>query len=343
MMRKHFMLFTFAVGMLTCSQAQKKPLTTIAFGSCDNQYVQPKLWKEVNAVRPQLWIWGGDIVYGDTYNMDTLRHKYDVQKNQPGYRELLSYAAVTGVYDDHDYGLNDGGSEYERRRESRDILLDFLGIPAADAIRKREGGYSSMMYGPQGRQVKVINLDTRYFRDALERETYTNASGQSESRYKRISGRDILGEAQWQWLEKELRSKAAITIINSSIQLIASDHRFEKWANFPSAQQRFYDLVAASGQEGVFVISGDRHIAELSSLQLPGMKYPLYDITSSGLTHTWPAYREEPNVNRTGKLIAQKNFGVIHIDWSGKKPKVSVEIQGNSNAVFAKFPLDLYK
>ena len=342
-MQKFLLLFTLFAGILMGSNAQEKPLTTIAFGSCDNQYIQPKLWKEVNVVKPQLWIWGGDIVYGDTYNMDTLRHKYAVQKNQPGYKELVTYAAVTGVYDDHDYGLNDGGKEYERRRESRDILLDFLNIPADDATRKREGGYSSRVYGPKGKQIKVINLDTRYFRDALERENYTNAAGITESRYKRIAGRDILGEEQWQWLEKEIRSKAAITIINSSIQLIASDHRFEKWANFPTAQQRFYDLVAASGQQGVFVISGDRHIAELSALQIPGMQYPLYDITSSGLTHTWPAYREEPNVHRNGKLIAQKNFGVIHIDWSGKKPKVSVEIQGKDNAVFAKFPLDLYK
>jgi hypothetical protein len=121
-MQKFLLLFTLFAGILMGSNAQEKPLTTIAFGSCDNQYIQPKLWKEVNVVKPQLWIWGGDIVYGDTYNMDTLRHKYAVQKNQPGYKELVTYAAVTGVYDDHDYGLNDGGKEYERRRESRDIL-----------------------------------------------------------------------------------------------------------------------------------------------------------------------------------------------------------------------------
>lgn len=341
-MRNFFLLFCLSVSMGSNAQVQQKPLTTIAFGSCDNQYVKPKFWMEINALHPQLWIWGGDIVYGDTYDMDTLRHKYNVQKNQPGYQELLSYAEVTGVYDDHDYGLNDGGSNYKRREESRDILFDFLNIPANDSIRKREGGYSSRVYGPAGKQVKVINLDTRYFRDQLEKETYTNAAGQQETRYKSIPDRDILGDAQWLWLERELKTAAEVTIINSSIQLISSEHRFEKWANFPTAQERLYKLIAASGKKGIFVISGDRHIAELSSVRLPGMNYPLYDFTSSGMTHTWPAYREETNSHRVGKLIAQKNFGVINIDWSGKHPQVRVQIQGRDNAVFAEYPLDLY-
>lgn len=342
-MRYRLLFIFFCLHVSIHADAQKKPLETIAFGSCDNQYMSPKLWNEINAVHPQLWIWGGDIVYGDTHNMDTLRHKYEVQKAQPGYRQLMGHAMVTGVYDDHDYGINDGGKEYERRKESRDILLDFLDVSKDDEIRKRDGGYSSKTYGPKGKQVKVINLDTRYFRDALERETYTNAAGQKESRYKSIAGRDMLGEAQWAWLEHELKvNKAAITIINSSVQLVSSEHRFEKWANFPTAHQRLYDLIAASGKKGIMVISGDRHIAELSSIQLPGMSYPLYDFTSSGLTHTWPGYRPEANSHRIGDLIAKKNFGVIRIDWSGKIPVVKAEVQGKDNEVYATYTLDLF-
>jgi len=152
-----------------------------------------------------------------------------------------------------------------------------------------------------------------------------------------------LGEAQWAWLEQELKNnKAAITIINSSVQLVSSEHRFEKWANFPTAHQRLYDLIAASGKKGIMVISGDRHIAELSSIQLPGMSYPLYDFTSSGLTHTWPGYRPEANSHRIGDLIAKKNFGVIRIDWSGKIPVVKAEVQGKDNEVYATYTLDLF-
>lgn len=330
------LLITLPIG----SSAQS-PLTTIAFGSCDHQDYGPKLWDRIAEQRPQLWIWGGDNVYGDTFDMDTLRAKYTRQLAQPGYRRLMEKAAITGTYDDHDYGLNDGGKEYTKRAESRDVLFDFLGLPKDDPARSRAGAYHSRIYGPADRQVKVINLDTRYFRDSLRQEFYRDtATGRIEKRNLPTPGLDILGEEQWAWLEQELKgSTAAVHIINSSIQVIAAGHRFEKWANFPDAQERLYRLIAASGAARVFIISGDRHIAECSRIQKPNMKVPLYDITSSGLTHTWPAVRTEENPDRVGDLIVKRNFGLIRIDWSTAGPKVSVEIRGHDAAPYATWRL----
>jgi hypothetical protein len=307
----------------------QEPLTTIAFGSCDDQYRPLKMWKEINDQKPQLWIWGGDNMYGDSYSMDTLKHKYDLQLAQPGYQQLKTSAWVTGTYDDHDYGLNDGGKEYKYRWESRELLFDFLGFPNNDPDHMHEGAYNSQVFGPTSKQVKIINLDTRYFRDTLEREMVALPDGQKESRYKRIAGRDILGEKQWQWLEEQLsNSTASIHIINSSIQVIASDHRFEKWANFPDAQKRLYELIAKTKAKGVLIISGDRHCAEYSKIELPGLGYPLYDFTSSGLTHSWPAYRDEKNEHRVGPLIAERNFGLISINWSKPNPELQLQVIG---------------
>ena len=315
----------------------QSPLTTIAFGSCDHQDYAPKLWDRILEQHPQLWIWGGDNVYGDTYDMDTLRAKYARQLAQPGYRKLTETAAITGTYDDHDYGLNDGGKEYAKRAESRDVLFDFLGLPKDDPARRRTGAYHSRIFGHVGRQVKVINLDTRYFRDSLRQELYRDtATGKIERRNLPAPGLDILGDEQWTWLEQELRgSTAAVHIINSSIQVIAAGHRFEKWANFPDAQERLYRLIAASDAARVFIISGDRHIAECSRVQKPFMKEPLYDITSSGLTHTWPAIRTEGNPDRVGHLIVKRNYGVIKIDWQAASPKVSIEIRGHDDEPYA--------
>jgi alkaline phosphatase D len=338
-----------AIGLLAglCMQgavAQKpKPLERIAFGSCDHQNNPVKLWDQILKQRPDLWIWGGDNVYGDTENMDTLRNKYARQKDNPGYRRLRESVAITGTYDDHDYGVNDGGREYGFREQSRDILFDFLDIPADDAARKHSGAYHSRTYGPKGRQVKVINLDTRYFRDPLKKVTVTDPqTGRREQGYESVDGLDILGEEQWAWLEKELKgSKASIHILNSSIQVISAQHRFEKWANFPSARKRLFDLIARSGAKGVIVISGDRHIAEVSRIDLEGLPYPLYDLTSSGLTHTWNAARPEENRHRVGDLIVKRNFGLIRIDWKGRKPKVSFEVRGHDDEVYATHALAL--
>jgi len=322
----------------------EEPISIIAFGSCDHQYNKEKLWDEVLAQEPQLWIWGGDIVYGDTDNMDTLRNKYAIQKSNAGYQQLMQSAIITGTYDDHDYGINDGGKYYAQKKESRDILLDFLDVPETDPVWGREGAYSAYTYGPEGKQIKVINLDTRYFRDTLYKEYYINPETERrEYKYLPNEEGDVLGEAQWKWLEEELKnSTATFNIINSSIQVISSEHRFEKWANFPAAHQRLYDLIAKSPAKGIFIISGDRHIASLSKIELVGMDYPLYDFTASGLTHTWREPWPEENKFRVGDLIVQRNFGLIKIDWSKENPELTLQVRGHEDAVYEEHTLHLY-
>jgi alkaline phosphatase D len=325
------------------TEEREEPISIIAFGSCDHQYNKEKLWNEVLAQKPQLWIWGGDIVYGDTDNMDTLRNKYAIQKGNPGYQELLSNTIITGIYDDHDYGINDGGKYYAQKKESRDILLEFLDVPKTDPVWDREGAYSAYTYGPEGKQVKILNLDTRYFRDTLHKEYYINPETERrEYKYVPNEEGDVLGEAQWKWLEEELNnSTATFNIINSSIQVISSEHRFEKWANFPAAHQRLYTLISNSPAKGIFIISGDRHIASLSKIELTGMKYPLYDFTASGLTHTWREPWPEENKYRVGDLIIQRNFGLIKIDWNKEKPELTLQVRGHDDAVFEEHVINL--
>jgi alkaline phosphatase D len=43
--------------------------------------------------------------------------------------------------------------------------------------------------------------------------------------------------------------------------------------------------------------------------------YPLYEITSSGMTHAWATAKED-GPNRLGELITQNHFGLIEMDWS---------------------------
>ncbi|NDC78060.1 MAG: alkaline phosphatase family protein [Chitinophagia bacterium] len=345
MMTRRIQPLLVLLPLVSCSLQGRfgQPLTTIAFGSCDNQDLRPKMWDAVRANRPDLWIWGGDNIYGDSFDMDTLRAKYARQKADSGYRRLLASTRLTGTWDDHDYGLNDGGREYAMRRESRELLFDFLDIPRRDPSRRREGAYHARVYGPPGRQVKVLNLDTRYFRDSLRQEAFDDPVYPGvRKRNVPVPGRDILGEGQWAWLERELTgSKADIHILNSSIQVLSSEHPFEKWANFPDAQERLYRLIARSGAKGVLIISGDRHIGELSAIPIEGRSALLYDLTSSGLTHTWPRPRLEPNRHRVGILTVQKNFGVIRIDWSGPVPKLRLELRGEGDVLHQSWDVTL--
>ncbi|MDZ4714100.1 MAG: alkaline phosphatase D family protein [Cytophagales bacterium] len=324
-------LFIILLLGFTTSCTRPAPLSRIAFGSCSNEEMSDQMWAEIIRQDPQLCILLGDNIYGDTHDMMSLRAQYEQQKSNPDYQRLLRHCPVIGTWDDHDYGQNDGGKFYTKRDESKAEFLRFMDIPATDPINQHAGVYSSHMYGTGAKQIKVILLDLRYFRDTVFK------SSTPGRRYDPNPEGDTMGEEQWAWFENEIRnSDAAIHIIGSSIQLIANEHGYEKWGNFPKARQRMFDLISKHQVPRPIFISGDRHVAEISRIDVPGLPHALYDFTSSGLTHTWSGtWTEEPNSNRVGQMVVKKNFGMIVIDWSGKEPVIRLEIRGKDNTLWS--------
>src|SRR6185436_14112375 len=224
------------------------------------------------------------------------------------------------------------------KKESKERLLEFLDVPVNADVRKHEGVYQSFTYGAGKQKIKIILLDTRNFRDTLAR---TKEKGK---RYVVNEEGDMLGEEQWAWLESELKnSDARLHIIASSVQFLANEHAFEKWGNFPKARQRMLDLLVKVKPVNAFFVSGDRHMAEISKLNLPGLNYPLYDFTSSGLTHTWSTPWEEKNSLRVGELVIKKNYGLINAEWTKKGPIVTIQARGKDNSVFLEERIDFSK
>jgi len=257
-------------------------LFTVAFGSCNKLTLENLLWDDILAENPDLWIWGGDNIYADTDDILVIQAKYKALYTTMGYRKLRKKGPVTGTWDDHDYGLNDGGEAYPLKRQSQQAFLDFMGVRQDHPRRKREGIYSAHEYEVPNGAVKVIALDTRYFRTSLTPDTGTdtpykpNAYGEGT----------VLGEAQWRWLEEQLHNSGAdFNVIVSSIQVLSNKHGFESWGNFPHERDRLIKLIGTSGARGVMILSGDRHISEFSKSTPDGLDYPLIDFTSSGLTH----------------------------------------------------------
>jgi len=330
--KNHSLFFALILsGFFSCKSSEKSPsvsgesVEVIAFGSCNRQNRPQPLWQPIIADQPDIWIWMGDNIYGDTPNMDTLRAKYDLQNLVSDYQALKAKTPIIGVWDDHDYGINDGGKYYAQKKESKNLMMDFLDVPADAPERKREGGYSSHLIGSGEDLVKIILLDARYFRDTLERidKVYQN----------NISG-EVLGEAQWKWLEEELKnSPAKVNLISSGVQILPTEHAFEKWANFPKERERLLNLIAKSGAKTPVLLSGDRHIAEV--MKLTDSRFPkgIFEITSSGLTHTWSEISPEPNQYRIGQLIAKLNYGLALINWN--KEEVIFQIKGEDGVILA--------
>ena len=291
--------------------AQSSPDIRIAFGSCNRSDKTQSYWTQIEKQHPHLWIWTGDIIYGDSPDSTVLASKYNIQKLAPEYKAFRQSTAVTGTWDDHDYGINDGGKEWHAKVMAKRQFINFIGFSDNHPIHQHKGIYNSYMISHVEGDVKVINLDTRSFRDTLTPSTIANR------RYDINKTGDVLGEAQWEWLASELNDpEIDLFVISSSIQVIAEDHGWEKWANLPEARKRLFKLLEKAHPKAVVIISGDRHIAEYSVLSLAGLPYPLFDITSSGLTHTWSSSREEYNAHRKGELIVARNFGLLDVNFT---------------------------
>lgn len=298
-------------------------LTRIAFGSCAHQDKEQPIWDRVNAWRPELFVFLGDNIYGDTEDMAVMRAKYGKLAAKPGFQTLLRQSQVIATWDDHDFGVNDGGHEYPKKAESRALFLDFWGVPA-DHPRRRNGGiYGSYVFGPPGRRVQVILPDNRTFRTPL-----LGYSVEPADKGQYIVNPDpaatMLGAAQWDWLEEELRKPADLRILASSTQVLPDAPGYEAWINFQADHQRLLDLIDFAQVENLIIISGDTHYAELSRLG-ERMPYPLYELTSSGLTEVWPVFG--PNRHRIAKAPLAPNYGRLTIDWDGPDPHVLLEVQ----------------
>jgi alkaline phosphatase D len=328
-----FPLFSLLVLMISClnpateGEAVEGLVTKIAFGSCGWEGHPLPIFDVVVDHQPDLFVFLGDNIYGDTENMDTLRAKYERLGNKPTYQNLKNNVPIIATWDDHDFGWNDTGSSYPYKEESKEIFLDFFGEPASSARRDHPGIYHSYLYEYGENTLQVILLDGRTFRDDLK--PY-GGEFDDDRRYS-FYGNDyaphtdstvvFLGEAQWEWLEKELRVPADIRIIGSGTQFGIEWNGYEAWANFPHEQQRMLDLIKQTKASGVMFISGDVHYSEISRLETDF--YPIYDFTSSGLSSTW--LFATPNNNRIEGPVMDNHFGLITIFWDQENTEIMME------------------
>jgi len=321
--------------VLLCGACKPSPHTVeadpnvsvIAFGSCGHQlYPQPVLDKVVEQ-HPDVFVYLGDNIYSDTYSMDTLRMNYAVLAAKPEFKRLRAAMPILATWDDHDYGWNDSGRHYPHKAASKKIFLDFFGMPDSSVLQ-HDGIYYTQTLEKAHHRIKLIFLDLRTFRDKLlpyngNRKDDARFSYSMEYSPYATTDSTMLGEAQWLWLEEQLRQPADLRIIASSTQFGITHNGYEAWANFPHEQQRLLDLIRKTKANGVMVISGDVHYAEISKLQVPGL-YPIYDVTASGITSMWDF--ATPNDNRVDGPVMENHFGLLRIDWGQPDPQITMNI-----------------
>lgn len=337
MQRRHFLsLGAAALGgcAVTTKQEATAPadgaLRRIAFGSCIDQTKPQPIWDTVLADRPELFIFGGDNVYSSQqpWSAERLAQAYERQNAVAGFARLRASVPHLAIWDDHDYGLNDGGAEFAYKHASKSAFMRFWNVPANDLRQTRDGLHHAQVFGPAGRRVQVILLDTRWFRSPLKPSDDRGKPGKERYLPDADPAKTLLGEAQWRWLEEQLRQPAELRLLVSSIQVVAEGHGWERWGNFPLERERLYRLIGATRAQGVVFLSGDRHVGALYR-ETAGTPYPFYEMTSSGITHPWRD-AAEAGPNRLGPLLAELHFGSVEIDWTAQSLQLELKDAGGA-------------
>lgn len=316
----------------------------IAFGSCARQWESQPIWDDITATDPDLFLFLfiGDAIYGDwhgdkpfTPTAESLRTDWAKLGAQPGFVAFRREVPVLATWDNHDYGGHDGGAEFELKEKTKGIFLDFFGEPADSERRRTPGIYDSRIFGPVGRLVQVILLDTRWFQGPYTKDPRTKeqkkAAGLSSSMGNHLPNQNpdvsLLGDAQWECLEAQLRAPAEIRLIASSTQVIPDQKAMDEWGNYPGERERLFRLIDETGAKGVVLLTGNVHFAELSVWN--DDPYPLYELTSSGMTHVNAAYAAADNRYRFAGPLVAHNFGLVEIDWHAKPaPALTLKAMG---------------
>ena len=325
----------------TTSVNKSKPSYKIAFGSCAQNYHPLPILKDVAKHQPDVFVFLGDNIYGDTNDMKVLKERYEKLGNKESFQELDKSTEILATWDDHDYGENDAGKHYPYKEESKKIFLDFFKEPKNSPRHNHTGIYHAVYRKTGNKIIQIILLDNRTFRDDLIKFPRQGEKAPHRFFYRpdykphSDTSKTLLGDQQWAWLETELKKHADLRIVASGSQFGIEYNGYEAWANFPHEQERFIQLIKKTKANHLLFITGDVHYGEISKFSHPD-SYPIYDITSSGLSSKWKF--ATPNKNRIEGPIMDNHFGLLSVDFESSIPSVKAEIwdvRGNQRVEYS--------
>ena len=334
------------IGAVPRGDAFDAPISRIAFGSCAFQWLEQPIWDAVLDNNPDLFLFLGDAIYGDFDGLEvfeateqSLLTDWGKLASKPGFAALRERVPVMATWDNHDYGHHNAGSEFPLKETSRKVFLDFFREPGDSMRRIRDGIFDAQVFGVEGRRIQVILLDTRWNRSELIEDPRTEEQRASLGLVGSMGhipnddpGATLLGEAQWFWLEEQLKVPAEIRLICSGIQVVNDAKGMQEWGNFPVERERLYELIERTEAKGVVFLSGNVHYSEIS-LSYDG-PYPFYDFTSSGLTHNNQSYAAYENPDRVTGPYAENSFGMVVVHWDASPaPEIIMRIVGLDGAV----------
>ena len=144
------------------------------------------------------------------------------------------------------------------------------------------------------------------------------------------SMQDMLGAAQWTWLENQLQQPADIRLIASSVQVMPTVHGWEAWSALPDERQRLFNLIKKTEASGVVFLSGDRHTSFIYE-EADILPYSAHELTASSLNVAFATESAEMDARQVGAGFAPENYGAVEIDWEART--IGLKIKDNAGQI----------
>ncbi|MBP8940966.1 MAG: alkaline phosphatase D family protein [Saprospiraceae bacterium] len=286
----------------------------------------PVIFQTMAKENAAFMLWTGDAWYSrevDYYSKWGLWYRAQYARKMPEIQPFLKSMPQWAMWDDHDYGPNDIGTNYILKDETRKIFMSYFCNPSYG--ENGQGAYTINSWG----DVDIFMLDDRWWRSADE--LIDSIDGRPNP------DKVMLGRQQMLWLKNSLAySNATFKLIMVGSQVLNPVSPFDKLLDFKLEYDELMKFLMDQKVNGVLFLTGDRHHSEIIKVERPG-SYPLYDITISPLTsgtHTFSG-TEKNNPYRVVGVDQKQNFGRVSVSGKENARILKVEIVGMLGEVLA--------
>ncbi len=286
---------------------------TIAVASCmDDRWNQREIenmWNNLLSFKPDLLFLIGDNVYADKYipkvTPRRLEERYiETFTTLPLY-QISSLLPILAIWDDHDYGMNNGHGGFQYKSSVTKLFRDFFPLPKNSQHLRNGPGISFRI---QTKNQNFFFMDGRSYRSK-------NSKG------------SLWGRSQEEWFLQNFFKKDLNWIVSGG-QIFGKHHRFESFEkDFPNNFNMIIKKIIKPKKKTLF-ISGDRHLGELLKFSTPDST--IYEITTSPIHGN--IYPKDKNFIKSDRHIHhipnKLNFAIIHHQMEGQNFKTEIQLYG---------------
>ena len=284
----------------------------VAFGSCARIQLdaEQRIFSAIAAQEPDMFLWLGDNIYGDSDVPEALADTYRRGRNVERLQSQLRRIPNLAIWDDHDFGYNDSDSRSPFKDSSLKVFKAYWANPSYGLP-----GVPGVFFQHSFAGIDFFMLDGRYYRDPPDKPDGPDKT--------------MIGAAQKAWLKRALKaSRAPFKILAAGGGWSLAERPGDSWATYLHERNEIFDFIRDEKIEGVVCISGDTHVGEINCIPRSEQGgYDIYDLVASPLAQTpndkWPD--QVPEVRMRPVYAKSNNFGLLEFK-AGPTPTLAYNL-----------------